>query len=33
MKMEFLLHVKDLKEITSRKLLPPKFKLGKIVPQ
>jgi hypothetical protein len=27
MMMKFLLHPKDLKEITSRELLPPKFEL------
>jgi hypothetical protein len=31
MKMEFLLHQKDLWEIASRKLLPPKVEFRKIV--
>ncbi len=33
MKMGFLLHEKDLWEITSRKLLPPKVEFGEIVPK
>jgi hypothetical protein len=31
MKMEFLLHEKDLWEITSKELFPPKFEFGEIV--
>ncbi len=31
--MEFLMHEKDLWQITSRKLLPPKVEFGGIIPE